>query len=543
MNLIQFLLRASPRTVWLAIAAAVIGGLSTAGVLAFIRWWMLDSDRGSPALVWAFAGVCIGAVVSKLIAQVMLVGLSRRSVSKLLMHLSRGVLAAPLQNLERVGTAHLHLVLTADVQAVVQGLSSLPLICANAAIIASCLGFLGYLSMPVMLTVLAALSVGLFVQTVLMRQAQALIGRTRDGQETVAQQLQHLLEGVKEMKSHRPRREAFLEEVLQGCVSDQEKLGAASQHFMALADAAGRVVLFALIGFLVLGLAHLEDPRPGALSSYLLIVFFLMQPLSSIKYLLPQLTRAKLAMQKVQALGLDLTTNKEAATEGKVELPGTIAKLELDGVTYSYPTGPDESAFKLGPIDFTLQPGEVVFLGGGNGSGKTTFAKLLIGLYAPKKGDIRVDGQPVTTESRESYRQLFSAVFAEFHLLPGLMGLPGENLPERAKAMLAKMRLDDKVALLQEGTFSTTTRLSRGQKKRLALLVALLEDRPYYVFDEWAADQDPHFRNIFYTQLLPELKVAGKGVLVITHDERYFLLADRLLLLDEGKLKHVEATS
>lgn len=539
MNLLRFLLRASPRAVYLAIAASIVGGLSTAAVIAVIRLWMLNAAAETPPYIWAFVGVCVGSVLSKLYAQLLLVGLSRRAVGKLLMQLSRGILAAPLSHLERLGTTKLQLLLTADVQAIVQGLGALPLLCANGAIVAACLGFLAYLSLPVFLTVTAALALGMLLQLLLLRRAQGFIGRTRDGQEAVSLQLQHLLDGVKEMKSHRPRREAFLKSVLQGSIDSQEKMGAASQRYLALADAVGRLVVFSLIGFLLLGLpSFVNEPRAN-LGGYVLIVFFLMQPLGSIKYLLPQMARAKTAMEKVQAIGLDLTNHAEPGSDADTAVE--FAGLELQGVMYTYGGSPEESPFTLGPLDLSFCPGEVVFLAGGNGSGKTTFAKLLTGLYTPKSGEIRVNGRTIDGLERERYRQLFSVVFAEFHLFPGLVGLEGTQLLERARGLLARMRLDRRVALDVEGGFSSTTKLSRGQRKRLALLVALLEDRPFYVFDEWAADQDPHFKKIFYTELLPELKAAGKTVLVITHDERYFSTADRLVMLDGGKLRPAHA--
>jgi putative ATP-binding cassette transporter len=176
-----------------------------------------------------------------------------------------------------------------------------------------------------------------------------------------------------------------------------------------------------------------------------------------------------------------------------------------------------------------------VFLVGGNGSGKTTLAKLLTGLYVPEQGEVLLDGKPVPAAAREGYRQLFSAVFSDFYLFESLLGLEGAGLDARAREYLRLLHLD-RVVRIQDGRLSTTD-LSRGQRKRLALLTAYLEDRPVYVFDEWAADQDPVFRKVFYAQLLPDLKARGKAVLVISHDEHYFHLADRTLELVEGKLR------
>jgi putative ATP-binding cassette transporter len=189
----------------------------------------------------------------------------------------------------------------------------------------------------------------------------------------------------------------------------------------------------------------------------------------------------------------------------------------------------------LGPIDVTIEPGEMVFVVGGNGSGKTTLAKIIIGLYSPEQGAVRLNGELINEELSEYYRQHFSSVFADFFLFDTLLGAGRIKLDKRAHEYLAKLHLDHKVTV-KDGVLSTTD-LSRGQRKRLALLTAYLEDRPFYIFDEWASDQDPVFKEIFYTQLLPELKSRGKTLIVITHDEKYFDLADRLLKLEYGKLQ------
>src|SRR6185295_216726 len=163
---------------------------------------------------------------------------------------------------------------------------------------------------------------------------------------------------------------------------------------------------------------------------------------------------------------------------------------------------------------------------------------VISGLYSPEAGEIRLDGRPVTEETLDSYRQLFSMVFSDFCLFESLLGLEGADLDRQAHRYLVKLQLDRKVSVT-DGVLSTLA-LSQGQRKRLALLTAYLEDRPIYVFDEWAADQDPVFKEIFYHQLLPELRSRGKTVLVISHDDRYFDVADRLIRLEEGRLKASE---
>jgi putative pyoverdin transport system ATP-binding/permease protein len=222
----------------------------------------------------------------------------------------------------------------------------------------------------------------------------------------------------------------------------------------------------------------------------------------------------------------------QAITDGIKELK--FKQIEIHQATHSYQHAEEDTTFTLGPIDLTLHPGELVFIVGGNGSGKSTLAKLLTGLYVPDSGEIRLDGAVIDDLNRELYRQLFSTVFADFYLFDRLLGLQLADVDTQAQTYLEQLQLTHKVSV-QNGKLSTTA-LSQGQRKRLALLTAYLEDRPIYLFDEWAADQDPFFREIFYQQLLPELKQRGKAVLVISHDDRYFHLADRVLKLDYGKI-------
>ena len=203
-------------------------------------------------------------------------------------------------------------------------------------------------------------------------------------------------------------------------------------------------------------------------------------------------------------------------------------------MTFAYPFDSEGRRFVLGPLDLELRRGELVFVIGGNGSGKSTLMKVLTGMYGQEQGTIRLDGVAVTERNREWYRRHFSAVFTDFYLFDSLLGMDESDLDKRATRGLEELELDDKVQV-SDGVFSTTA-LSQGQRKRLALLTAFLEDRPIYVLDEWAADQDPHYREIFYRHLLPDLKARGKAIVVISHDDRYYHLGDRIVKLEDGKL-------
>jgi ABC-type multidrug transport system ATPase subunit len=271
------------------------------------------------------------------------------------------------------------------------------------------------------------------------------------------------------------------------------------------------------------------------LTGYVVTTLYLMGPLSVVLSSFPLFGRARVALQKVQDLGVSLAGHStEHCPVDKTEKERQFDRLELRGVVHSYHREQEDTSFVLGPIDLSLQPGELVFLVGGNGSGKSTLAKIITGLYLSEAGEIRLDGEPVTNQTRDAYRQLFSAVFADFFVFDNLLGLDGADLDSRAGGYLEQLHLKHKVRVTN-GSLSTTA-VSQGQRKRLALLTAYLEDRPFYLFDEWASDQDPLFKKVFYTKLLPDLKARGKAVLVITHDDRYFDMADRVIKLDYGKV-------
>ncbi|WP_067570513.1 ATP-binding cassette domain-containing protein [Nocardia acidivorans] len=205
------------------------------------------------------------------------------------------------------------------------------------------------------------------------------------------------------------------------------------------------------------------------------------------------------------------------------------------------PEAGEGDGFRLGPIDLTFEPGQITFIVGGNGSGKSTLAKLITGLYVPRTGTVKLNDELIDHENIEWFRQNASAIFTDFHLFEDYLGFDRPGIDEEVRHYLQELQIAHKVTV-QDGKLSTID-LSQGQRKRLALLTALLEDRSIYLFDEWAADQEPKFRDVFYTEILAELKARNKTVIVITHDDRYFHLADQLVKLDFGKLTEASATA
>ena len=265
---------------------------------------------------------------------------------------------------------------------------------------------------------------------------------------------------------------------------------------------------------------------------------FSLPPFESSLSLIPRSIGAAQALDRMRELGLDLAGPAPLARLQRAAPPALardFRELALDDIAFHYaaPAG-EERGFGVGPVSLRLAAGEVVFLVGGNGSGKTTLAKVLCGLYAPAAGRLSVNGRPVTAAERDDYRQLFAAVFSDDALFNYAIGAPPDCAP-RVRELLRLIQLDHKVQIYEGARFSTID-LSQGQKRRLLLLVALLEDKPVFLFDEWAADQDPFFRKLFYEEFLPQLRARGRAVLVISHDDRFYRCADRILKIEAGQL-------
>jgi putative ATP-binding cassette transporter len=376
---------------------------------------------------------------------------------------------------------------------------------------------------------------GIFSYYLGVARAMAHLRRARAHDNNLQKHFRGLIHGIKELKLHQRRRNEFLSNALDEAAGQSRSANVSGFSIYSVASSWGQLLIFVMLGLLVFFLYPVLGLRPAVLTGFSLALLYVMAPLQVIMNSIPALARANVALGNAQSLGFELMRSAQPAENTSiVQIRPVASHLELSGITYSY--GQEDSAdqFVLGPIDLSIEPGELLFIAGGNGSGKTTLAKLIVGLYAPESGKIRYDRAFVGDSNRDSYRQLFSAVFSDPFLFESLLGLEKSQLDERAREYLCRLQLDDKVTI-KDGVLSTIE-LSQGQRKRLALLTCYLEDRPIYFFDEWAADQDPKFKELFYCSLLPELKARGKTVIVISHDDRYYGMADRVVTLEAGCL-------
>lgn len=523
------------------IGAGIVNGLASMVLIGVVNH-VVNAD-GSPtgALVWIFAGACVLVPVARYASEFLLIKLSQQATFDLRVTMSRRILAVPLRRLEEIGAPRLLATLTGDIASVVDTLVILPVLCMNLAVVAGSLVYMGVLSWQLLLGVVFFLVVGVLAYQLPLLKGQGHLRDLREKADKIFRDFEGLTKGAKELKLHADRRRAFVERELMPTAAGMQADHIAAYRLFIASVSWGQVLVFVLIGLLAFAVPGFFPVETEVLTGFVIAVLYMVTPIQVVMNSVPQLGRAVVALDKVDRLGIELGEADPVEDTHPASAGGDAewGSLELDGVTHAYHLEREQTTFTMGPIHLAFRPGEVVFVTGGNGSGKTTLAKLLTGLYLPESGEIRLDGEPVTDANRARYHRLFSVVFSDFYLFDRLLGLEGAESEAQARRYLEQLQLDHKVQV--EGGRLSTTELSQGQRKRLALLVAYLEDRPIYLFDEWAADQDPVFKEVFYHEILPGLKERGKMVIVISHDDSYYDLADRLLKLDYGQVVYDSA--
>jgi putative ATP-binding cassette transporter len=536
------LIRRSRRRLTLAVALGLVAGIAGAGLIAIVGRAEHDVARafgGHASTIFAIALAV--RLAAAFVSRVLLVQTGQDFVLQLRTSLAERVLSSDLLAVERVGAARVTAALTGDVTAVATFFASVPTVCVSAAVVIGSLVFIAILSGKLLLLTLLVIGLGVAVYRPLSHYGTRRFAAARQTENALFAHFAQLTRGFKELKMDRAKSAAFLEPLLKDTVAEYRRENVAALNAYALVDVwTGFVFFLALGAALFPGLSPVMS-SPAQAAAYVLAMMFLVGPLHAVVGLLPVASSALVSVRALQALSNGLLVRADVAgvAAERPMLPllqsGGWRRLDLEGIQFSYEA---EEAFGVGPLDFQLNPGEIVFVTGGNGSGKSTFVKVLSGLYLPHGGRLCLDGVPVDASRWPSYRASFSAIFSDFCLFPELPVATSPALERRARGYLKQLRLDHLVTI-ENGRFSRMD-LSTGQRRRLAMVAALLEDRPLLLLDEWAAEQDAETRAFFYEELLPSLRDRGTTVVAVTHDERFFDCADRLVRFEYGMISQVQ---
>jgi putative ATP-binding cassette transporter len=456
-------------------------------------------------------------------------------IHRVRVRLMEAVRRSELMSIEKIGRSRIVGTITSDTALLKQASRILIFSVQGVVLIVFVAFYIAYLSLVAFL--LSAAIIG--IAAVILHDKNRLLkhwnNQANDWSNQLYDRLGDLLNGFKEVRLNKARSSALFED------ASEVSRTAANIKIWSDAETLKQMVTTQSLVYLLLGTVVFAVPlfsdslASGSTAETTTALLFVVGSCFGLVQSIPVLMAADAAADRLDRLEADLRATAVSAEPGDLPQPAGFSTIEMRDIVFQYTDRSSEAVFQVGPVDFALRAGELVFITGGNGSGKSTFLKLLAGLFIPDSGLIELDGQRVDNSTRENFRTLISAIFTDYHVFNRLYGISDSD-PAELDQHLEQFQLRKKTHLI-DGEFVTLD-LSGGQRKRLALVISLLEKRPILLLDEWTSDQDPGFRRKFYDELLPALQQAGKTIVVVTHDDRYlndFHLPARRLRMDEGR--------
>lgn len=523
------------RSLPLLVFLNIIVGIANVMLILIISTALNHSEEGEVKyLLYYFALTFALYIGSRQFVQTRLTQLTLQLIHDIRVKLIDKVIGTPYQQFEKLNRGRVYTTLNDDTSVIGNSANIAVEFTTNCITMLGAFLYLATIAFWATVTMLVVILIIAGMYYWVSRRADVLFEKTRNVQEVYLRQLNGLLDGFKELSLHREKKQAYERELNDSVAFIRRENGVALVNFINtfLIGESLLILLLGLISFVMP--VMFPDIARYTLISFMLVLLYLVGPINGILNSVPDILRARVSWNKIKSFLREIPASAPPEA-GAIPAGSTILELSVHNVCYHYRNKAVEENFSLGPVNLTAAKGEVLFIIGGNGSGKTTLSKLMTGLYTPDAGEIRINGRRVAPTELGEY---FSVVFNPNYLFDKIYNF--EALPGRQKlnAYLEELKLGHKVRVT-DGIYSTID-LSQGQRKRLSLLQCYLEDKPVYLFDEWAADQDPEFRKFFYREILPGLKAKGKIVIAITHDDHFFDVADAVIKLNHGKVEYLK---
>ena len=280
-----------------------------------------------------------------------------------------------------------------------------------------------------------------------------------------------------------------------------------------------------------------QELTMGALIACSILAGRAIAPLAQISQLLSRLTSTRTAYRQINEM---MQMPSEGPEGDALKLSSCKGKVEFRNVGFRYPGAPERA---LDALSFTIEAGEHVALLGRVGSGKSTIARLVLGLYPPEEGLIMIDGSDIRQLDPASLRRNLGAVMQESVLLTGSV---------RENIGLARAEVDDE-EMIRAAEISGTHHfmgqiangydlrladrgegLSGGQRQSIAIARAIATRPPIMIMDEPSSAMDAQTETGLIQRLSEELK--GRTLILITHRPPLLQLVDRIILMDKGKI-------
>lgn len=512
---------------------SAIGGISTAAILAGINAGL----QGKTGL-WApmlFLIALFLFISAQYYITITTTAEIEAIIHKIRLRLMDHIRHSELLAIEGIGRSRIFAAITGDTAILTQASNTLCFTVQGAVLVCFVAIYVAFLSIAAIVTTIVIVSIAATIFHLKNRRLAAEKQRSAEWERRLFDRLTDFLDGFKEIRLNNARSNDLFDDAVDVSRNAANiKIKSQAETFKLIVTS--QISMYVLLGAVVFVAPQFSSDLGGAaLTKTTTALMFIVGACFGLVQSIPVLVNANAAADRIEQLEMSL---RAAVSSEQLDspMPKRFGKIEMRNVEFRYVDIFSDVSFKIGPIDFDLQSGELVFITGGNGSGKSTFLRVLSGLYPADSGEILLDGMRIDENTRDTYRNLMSAIFFDYHLFQRLYGIP-KPAPGEVDRLLAQFRLGDKTGLT-DGKFRTLD-LSGGQRRRLALIVSLLEKRPILLLDEWTAEQDPEFRRKFYDELLPDMIKAGATIVVITHDDRYLdelNLPARRIRMDEGRI-------
>jgi putative pyoverdin transport system ATP-binding/permease protein len=538
MNLrLLLFIKEEAKELWLKIfLASIVSGLANGVVVVIVNAAARGSYQFNMRYFFLFA-ICMAVyLITFKYSYFQIATVLRNAMAKTHLRIADRLRHADLLSFEGIGQNRISRTLSENSEIIIEASRMITVASSSSIMLVFTFGYMAYLSriafFMAAILILCAVVIYMRNQNMINQLMSTAIQKESEFFNTV----NHLLAGFKEIKMNRSKSDDIFHNYLNEIAHRVKdlRIGSEAKFLSNILFSQGFwYFLLAAIVFLLPKIGHVENEKIVGLT---MVVLFIMGPLGAIVTAIPLVVKANFAIDQLDVLEKELSTAddlKETHPDNPFTAPSGICRIEFKNIIFTYPAPPGQDSFSIGPIDLKIKKGEILFLIGGNGSGKTTLLKVITGLYYPQQGTVLMDGLAVNKANYQHYRDEMAVIFSDFHLFDRLYGLKEVDL-ERLRDALRSMALMDKTAYV-DGRF-TNLNLSSGQKRRLALITALMEDKPILVVDELAADLDPEFRKYFYEVILVDLKSKGKTIIATSHDDRYFHVADRVVKMEYGRI-------
>jgi len=522
---------------YFTIVAGLITGLGLSGLMAVIHRTLESRPEDYFLLLLAFISLWIIYSILCILSEIYLIVIAEKTAFLMKKALSIQIFKKELRDLEEIGPHRLFAILVEDIKMITSFIEEIPSMFINGAVCLGCYAYMLWLSPPIFLFNICFLILSVFIYNVPARLASRYFMEARETYDKTIKIFRLMTEGIKNLLISSRKRRDYMEKHLNrhNEVLMSQTIRAFSIY--RVSRRLGEILILANIGCLLFFLSRFLVADSHIQTGIILACLFSLSPLSSLIKNISEWIRVNVAIRKIQGYDLDLF-KEDSKEEAVLSLSSAnqyiLNQLILEEIQFEYRSEFNGDRFFVGPITLRFDSGKITFITGGNGSGKTTLAKIICGLYPPKQGRIIWNNEIIDGALREWFSQNFSIIFSDYFLFEYLIGIDPGTIKDQGDRLLKMMELDKKIAI-NDGAFSSID-LSFGQRKRLALMTACMEDLPVYIFDEWAAGQAPYFKKIFYEDILQDLKERNKMVIVITHDDNFFHIADQIVKVENGQI-------